>query len=123
MAKTSFYFLFFLVLLASCSSQRKSQSLSLNSSSTSARNIQPLSDQKTADGSSFEKAIFIDKNSETSGVDAEYAWLKENYPDYQMIRQSLVHHDGRSYDILKIKTKDGVEKEIYFDISKFFGKF
>lgn len=122
MARTIFYFLSILLIFTSCSSQRKSQSLSLNSASTSARNIQPLSDQKTADGSSYEKAIFIDKSTETAGVDAEYVWLKENYPGYQMIKQSLVHHDGRSYDILKIKTKDGAEKDIYFDISKFFGK-
>ena len=28
-----------------------------------------------------------------------------------------------SYDIITILTADGVEKEVYFDISRFFGKF
>jgi hypothetical protein len=109
--------------LVSCSTQKKSQSSFTNSSSSSVRNIQPLSDQATADGSSYEKAVFIDKDDESSGVNAEYAWLKENYPGYKMISQSLEHHNGRSYDILKITTKDRAEKRIYFDISKFFGRF
>ena len=122
MARTIFYFLSILLIFTSCSSQRKSQSLSLNNTSASSKNIEPLSDQKTADGSSFEKAIFIDKTSEKAGIDAEYAWLKENYPGYRMIQQSLSQHKGRSYDILTIKTKESEEKDIYFDISKFFGK-
>jgi hypothetical protein len=122
MARTIFYFLSILLIFISCSSQRKSQSLSLNNTFASSKNIEPLSDQKTADGSSFEKAIFIDKTSEKAGIDAEYAWLKENYPGYRMIQQSLSQHKGRSYDILKIKTKESEEKDIHFDISKFFGK-
>jgi predicted RNA-binding protein associated with RNAse of E/G family len=36
--------------------------------------------------------------------------------------QSLVFHEGKPYDILHIETIDGVQKEIYFDISSFFGK-
>jgi hypothetical protein len=69
MARTIVYFLFIVFIITSCSAQRKSQSLSLNNTSASSKKIEPLSDQKTADGSSFEKAIFIDKTSEMAGVD------------------------------------------------------
>jgi len=48
------------------------------------------------DASSYENAIVINEKSESVGV---------------------------TYDIITILTADGVEKEVYFDISKFFGKF
>jgi len=48
------------------------------------------------DGSSYENAIVIYEKSESVGV---------------------------TYDIITILTADGVEKEVYFDISKFYGKF
>lgn len=31
-------------------------------------------------------------------------------------------HEGKPYDVIKIETADGVEKLIYFDISKFYKK-
>jgi len=37
--------------------------------------------------------------------------------------QSLVFKNNKPYDILSIKTADGTEKKIYFDISNYFGKF
>ena len=75
------------------------------------------------DGSGYEKAIIIDKTNESDGVAAEYKWLREHYPGYTMIRQSLQNKDNKPYDVLSIKTKDGENKDIYFDISNFFGKF
>ena len=75
------------------------------------------------DGSSFEKAIVINEKSESAGVSAEYAWLRENYPGYMAKGQSLNFHRNKPYDIMTIITADGVEKKVYFDISKFFGKF
>lgn len=75
------------------------------------------------DGSSYEKAIVIAEKTETTGVDAEYAWLRKNYPGYKVEMQSLNQHDGKPYDILKIKTADGVEMSVYFDISNYFSKF
>jgi predicted RNA-binding protein associated with RNAse of E/G family len=75
------------------------------------------------DGSSYENAIVITEKSETPGVDAEYKWLKEHFPGYSFIEQSLRNFKKKPYDVLKIKTAEGVEKEVYFDISNFFGKF
>ncbi|HEU4719121.1 MAG TPA: hypothetical protein VFU15_14855 [Bacteroidia bacterium] len=75
------------------------------------------------DGSSFDNAVVIYEKTEGKGVDAEYDWLKTHYPGYTVNRQSLVTHDGKPYDVLSITTADGEKKDVYFDISNFFGKF
>lgn len=76
----------------------------------------------TQDGSSYETAIVITEKTEGAGVKAEYKWLNEHYPGYTRLNQSLTTHNKKPFDILKIKTAEGSEKQIYFDISNFFGK-
>lgn len=108
--------LFFLsTLLLSCSTKKK-----LGSNSTSITDSAVLSGN---DGSSYEKAIVIEEKSEGPGINAEYAWLRKHYPGYKFKRQSLNFHEKKYYDILSIVTADGEKKDIYFDISNFFGKF
>jgi hypothetical protein len=69
------------------------------------------------DGSSFENAVVV------NSIKAEYEWLAKNYPGYTMKMQVLSQHKKKPYDILHIVTAGGVEKSIYFDISKFYGKY
>jgi hypothetical protein len=102
-------------ILFSCSTKKKAEGQQPST--------QSVSSTGEKDGSSFEKAIVINEKSESKGVDAEYAWLRQNYPGYHMERQSLTFNNGKSYDILKIKTAEGKKKDVYFDISNFFGKF
>jgi len=114
----------FIVLFTACSSSKKAaKTNSPNLTPQSTVEVTTASTSVDHDGSSFEKAIFITEKTETTGVHAEYEWLKKNYPGYTMIKQSLINKGRKPYDILKIKTKDGEEKEICFDISNFFGKF
>ena len=108
-------------LLFSCSSSKKSTGS--NSAHTNSSQTVMSPPIEGADGSSFEKAIVIQEKSELVGVDAEYKWLAQNYPGYSRGSQALVFHDNKPYDILTIKTKDGEEKKVYFDISNFYGKF
>jgi len=68
------------------------------------------------DGSSYNNAIIINAKGESEGVNKEYEWLKKNYPGYKMEMQSLNIYKDKPYDILSIKTADGAEKKIYFDI-------
>jgi hypothetical protein len=75
------------------------------------------------DGSSYQKAIIINERGESKGVGAEYAWLRQNYPGYTSKGQSLTFDKKKPYDIITIVTAEGLEKEIYFDISKFYGKY
>lgn len=74
-------------------------------------------------GTSFADAVVINETSETTGVAAEYDWLKVHYPGYTTLKQSLVYNEGKPYDIIEIKTADGKKEKVYFDISHFFGKF
>ena len=69
------------------------------------------------------KLIKIYAKSEMQGIMAEYKWLDKNYPGYQKISQALVNCDGIPTDIIRIKTSNGETKDIYFDISSFFGKY
>ena len=73
------------------------------------------------DGSSREKAIIISDCDNTEGVQQEYVEISRRFENYKMIRQSLIGEGGKHYDVLLINI-DGQEKEIYFDITDFFGK-
>jgi len=104
-----------LTLVVSCSTSKKSSDKTTGNYSTSATVAQ--------DGSSYEKAVIIKEKSELTGVDAEYTWLKKNYPGYKMKSQAVKNYNKKPYDILTILTASGEEKVIYFDISNFYGHF
>jgi len=66
------------------------------------------------------------------GVAAEYEWIRRKYPGSKTLRQALTTLDlitGKSkykddqihFDVITIRLPDGREKEIYFDVSSFFG--
>ncbi|MCX6230561.1 MAG: hypothetical protein NTZ33_03360 [Bacteroidetes bacterium] len=103
--KKLFFLIFIAYLATGCSSSK-------NTTTSSTEN----------DGSSFSKAIIIKEKTETKGVAAEYLWIREHYPNATIKGQKLVDHKNKPYDIIKIETKESEEKEIYFDISMFFGK-
>jgi hypothetical protein len=75
------------------------------------------------DGSSCEARVRIHGASDgEAGVAAEYAWLKQKYPGAQVERQALGQCGQVPADVLMIRTADGKETSVYFDISEFFGK-
>ncbi|SDW90858.1 lipocalin-like domain-containing protein [Flavobacterium degerlachei] len=75
----------------------------------------PKSSKK--DGLSFETAIKV------KDVKEEYIYVRNNCENCQMLGQSLLQHEGKAYDKLKLKKANGEEISFYFDISSFFGKF
>lgn len=108
-----------MLLLASCSSSKKA----ISTNDATGVSVNQLSSNTTqADGSSFEKAIVINEKSESTGIDAEYAWLKKNYPGYKTKSQQLANHNKKPFDIITIETAQSKLVDVYFDISKFFGK-
>jgi len=109
-------FVAIIAIAASCSSSKHAQSGTANNTAQTPAN-------PNADGSSYEKAIVIQEKSETAGVDAEYKWIRNHYPGSANKMQALTYNNKKPYDVLTIKTADGKEKKIYFDISNFFGKF
>jgi hypothetical protein len=55
-------------------------------------------------------------------IPAEYAWVKQNYPDARVEMQALGKCDGAPADELYVRTAQGKRVTLYFDISSFFGK-
>jgi len=106
------------ILFVACHSSKKVSTANVKTEQTATTPENP-----DADGSSYEKAIVIQEKSEMPGVDAEYAWLKKQYPGYKMQSQKLISYNKKPYDILNIVTADGEKKAVYFDISNFYGKF
>lgn len=98
-----------LLVLAGCTAT-KTTSSNQDASTSSA----PASEQ---DGSSFEKAIVV------KSIEAEYAWIRKNYPGSKVNGQALLNNKNKYYDKLNITTAAGEKKDIYFDINSFFGKF
>jgi hypothetical protein len=74
------------------------------------------------DGSSFQAAIVIKADDESSGVAAEYAWIRAHIPGCIPAGQALLDHDGVPYDLLQVRMPDGSVRDVYFDIASFFGK-
>ncbi len=79
-------------------------------------------------GDTMATAIVIKgAKSSQDGIPAEYYFLEKKYGkmqvDWKLSRQSLMHQDGKHYDLMQIELKDGTKKEVYFDITEFFGKF
>ncbi|MBL7873398.1 MAG: hypothetical protein JNM78_17400 [Cyclobacteriaceae bacterium] len=91
------------------------------SSATKTASSQPIAAETEqrgdADASSFEKAIVV------MSIRAEYEWVRARYPDSKMKRQRLVFEKGTPYDVLTFAMPDGKDRDFYFDISKFYGKF
>ncbi len=113
--KTIYFFLALVILLAACSSSKKTAPKKVSTNKITRTDI-------FRGGTSFENAIVIKVENERTGVEEEYKWLSVNYPGYSTIRKSQTSKGKKHYDIIKIKTKDGQEKEIYFDTTSFFEK-
>ncbi|MBO9618148.1 MAG: hypothetical protein J7539_03845 [Niabella sp.] len=112
------------VLMATYSQAQNRQADSLTAASgDSSRVIAIPLGKGEKDGSSFENAIFINKSSETEGVAEEYKWVKAHILGAKVVQQATTRKGKKQYDILTIKTVAGTEEKIYFDITKFYGKF
>jgi hypothetical protein len=74
------------------------------------------------DGATIETAVVVVAADESSGVDAEYAWLRDRFPGCKRKGQALRNVDGRMYDDITIEDAEGGAHTIHFDISAFFGK-
>jgi hypothetical protein len=68
------------------------------------------------DGTSFQNAVVV------GSVRAEYLYIDRNYPGSNILSQVVTDNNGNPYDVVTITTKDGTEKDIYFDISRFYRK-
>jgi hypothetical protein len=72
--------------------------------------------RKGGDGSSPAQAVVV------NSVREEYDWLQRNCPGLQFQKQSLVEIDGKPYDVHTLQNAEGEEREVFFNISRFYGK-
>lgn len=104
-------FLFVLIfLLGSCSSPKKAPA----KASPTVTRADILNG-----GTSFSNAVMLKVTTEKDGIDEEYRWLRNLYPGYTLVRKSRVSRSSRYYDIIRIRTKEGHLKDIYFDTTSF----
>jgi hypothetical protein len=103
-----------IILLGACSSPKK----------TTTKGVSPAVTRTDVlrGGTSFSNAVVILLENERAGLDEEYKWLANNFPGYALIRRTHVIRSSRHYDIVRIKTKQGQVKDIYFDSTRFWGK-
>jgi len=76
-------------------------------------------------GETMQAAVMINTKKRHIGVSAEYAYIEcfhgPRDTDWSMLRQELMSdRNGRSYDVLRIKLRDGSLRTYFFDISEFF---
>ena len=74
------------------------------------------------DGSAPELAVDLSSaKTEFEGIKAEKAWLAEHYPGATIESQSLLMGPP-TMDLLRIALPSGETRDVYFDISSYFGK-
>ena len=71
-----------------------------------------------ADGSSFDRAIVLEGAILGLAAIVEHEYLNEHYPGYEIQRQALKEHAGKSFDVVDFTTADGKTKTLYFALSK-----
>lgn len=69
------------------------------------------------DGSAPDRAVVV------GSVGEEYDWVARNCPGFRPRMQALQEIDGKPFDVLTLHNAAGEERTVYFDISRFFGKF
>jgi hypothetical protein len=76
-------------------------------------------------GASIDDAVVITPPTPQLGIPAEYAYVEmqcgRRGVDWAMLVQALLlGPGGRRYDRLRIKLKNGTERDFYFDITSFY---
>ena len=112
--KTASAFFIVILVVVACSPPKKTSTKSDSPTVTSA--------DKLIGGTSFSDPIVIMVKDERTGLDEEYKWLSINYAGYSLVRRTHATRSSRHYDIVRIKTKQGHLKDIYFDSTRFSGK-
>ena len=75
-----------------------------------------------ANGLAIERAIVIQASNTRDGIAAEYAYVGRTYPGWRRTRQALLTRGDRRYDVLTIVSPSGETRDVFFDITNFFGR-
>lgn len=76
-------------------------------------------------GISIEQAIIIEGAlTSDAGMGAEYNWIERFYPNHELVLRATLKPNEDSppfYDVFTFKSSAGLTKELYFDITSFYG--
>jgi hypothetical protein len=73
-------------------------------------------------GTGCDDLVVIEAPDTDTGIDAEDTWIRRHYPGHRKVRQSLVSCDETMVDLIEIEGPNGERREVFFDISSFFGR-
>ena len=73
-------------------------------------------------GTTYSNAVVIQVTTERAGLDEEYKWLSKNYPGYSLVRRRQATHDAKHFDIVRIRTREGQLRDVYFNSTAFAGR-
>jgi hypothetical protein len=59
--------------------------------------------------------------STLEGIQAEHAYISRFYPGWEQGMAALIDENGRKYDVITIIGPKGETKQLYFDITNWFG--
>lgn len=69
-------------------------------------------------------AVVIDARNSFTGISKEYEWIESHFgkrkQDWDLVVQSVESDSHRAYDVMVIRTRDGQEHSIRFDITSFY---
>src|SRR5262249_34144430 len=76
------------------------------------------------DGASEERALLLpDAKTESQGIETEHAVVKFFFAGWTWASQAVMNgRDGHTYDQITLTQGAGATREIYFDISSWYGK-
>ena len=75
-------------------------------------------------GSSKEKAIrIIGADNEWKGIDAEFNYIERKFGYFEIESQAFLDEGTKKYDRMKVVGVTGKKKELWFDITDYYGKY
>jgi hypothetical protein len=70
-----------------------------------------------------DQAVVIKAGNTERGIAAERSWLAKHYPGHSKYDQGLSSgRNGRMYDVLTFRRREGREASVCFDITSFYGQ-
>lgn len=77
-------------------------------------------------GADYKQAVIIEgATSSMEGAHLERGWLTDHFgqpgTDWKIAEQALITEEGRPFDRVRLLLADGSRREIWFDISSFYG--
>jgi hypothetical protein len=81
----------------------------------------PVIDGPGHEGISSETALVVEAPNEDEGVAIEYLWIDTHLPGSAVTSQSLRDEGARVYDVLLVDPLIGGQREVWFDITGWYG--